>query len=97
VCVPLDDAADKLPAELRTPIELWLQERGLRATTISAGAGDRTYPSPEARKYEVSSGAAGRGAPAVVDGAPRPGGVRLDRDQGDLARGPRHAFRSDRS
>jgi hypothetical protein len=41
VCVPIDAAADKLPAQLRAVIELWLNERGLDATTISAG--DRSY------------------------------------------------------
>jgi hypothetical protein len=41
VCLPVDDPARGLPADVRAAIELWLRERRLDAAKIHAGA--RTY------------------------------------------------------
>ena len=41
VCLPVDDPAGALPADVRAAIELWLRERHLNAATIHAG--ERTY------------------------------------------------------
>jgi hypothetical protein len=41
VCLPVDDPAGTLPADVRAAVEPWLDERRLDAATIHAG--DRTY------------------------------------------------------